>query len=408
MKLRAQVSARLQSSPCASQVSVLLTAAVMAAVAASAAAQRQFEELGKRGLPAGRDITFSSVLGDVDGDGDLDLVVGNSGQSRLYVNNGTGTFTDATASRMPVGIYYTSSLALGDVDGDGDLDLVVGNFYEQSLLYLNNGTGTFTDATAARMPVGSYKTTSLALGDVDGDGDLDLVVGNDIVQQSRLYLNNGTGTFTDATASRMPVGSYSTSSLAVGDVDADGDLDLVLGNTYQESRLYLNNGSGMFTDATASRMPVGIYITSSLALGDVDGDGDLDLVGGSWRDQNRLYLNLLRQLDAPYVLHVGRTYQLDVYSRYGPATTTEIAFPFLSTGTANIPFPPLGTIGIDLSLSIALPPFVVPQPAGIGSLTIPVPNQRSLAGLAFYSQVLLQQHPVQVRLTNVVGDITLR
>src|SRR4030095_11115312 len=117
--------------------------------------------------------------GDVDGDGDLDLVVGNAYlQSRLYLNDGIGTYTDAPASRMPVGSYNTSSLALGDVDRDGDLDLVVGNAYQQSLLYLNNGTGTFTDATASRMPVGSYETRSLALGDVDGDGDLDLVVGN--------------------------------------------------------------------------------------------------------------------------------------------------------------------------------------------------------------------------------------
>jgi hypothetical protein len=57
---------------------------------------------------------------------------------------------------------------------------------------------------------------------------------------------------------------------------------------------------------------------------------------------------------------------------------------------------------------IALPPFVVPQPAGIGSLTIPVPNLPALAGIAIYTQAVLLQHPVQVRLTNVVGDITLR
>jgi hypothetical protein len=103
----------------------------MAAVAASAAAQHQFEELRKRGLPADSDSTRSTVLGDVDGDGDLDLVVGNIGvfggdQSRLYLNNGTGTFTDATASRMPGG-SSANSLTLGDVDGDRDLDLLLGS-----------------------------------------------------------------------------------------------------------------------------------------------------------------------------------------------------------------------------------------------------------------------------------------
>ena len=137
MKLRPPASAHCPSSHRVTQGSFLLTAAVMTVVAASAAAQRQFEELGKRGLPAAEDQTTSTVLGDVDRDGDVDLVVGNFGQSRLYLNNGTGTFSDATASRMPLGSHDTTSLALGDVDRDGDLDLVVGNWGQQSRHYLN-------------------------------------------------------------------------------------------------------------------------------------------------------------------------------------------------------------------------------------------------------------------------------
>lgn len=410
-------------------------------------------------LPSSPGDAFALQFGDVDGDGDLDLVVGNYGQQcRLFLNNGTGTFTDVTAARLLVGSYSTRSLQLGDVDGDGDLDLLLGNVgtfntVASNRLLLNNGSGTFTDATATRMPLGNYRTQSQALGDVDSDGDLDLVVGN-YNDQSRLYLNNGTGTFTDGTVARLPVGVYRTGLLQLGDVDGDGDLDLVAGNSGQQSLLYLNNGAGTYTDATATRMPATNSNSSAQVLGDVDGDGDLDLVGGgllrlhlnngngtftdvtstrllvtnnagslalgdvdgdgdldmvfsAW-GQDRLYQNLLRQLDAPFVLHVGRTYQLDVYSRYGSATQLEIAYPYFSTATAHISLPPFGTVGIDPNQMLALPPFVVPQPAGVGSLSFPVPNVPALAGIAIHTQALLQPYPGPLRLTNVVTDVILR
>jgi len=176
-------------------------------LAGAVSSQRQFDGLGTRHLPPDRDPTMTAALCDVDGDGDADLVLGNFlEQNRLYLNEG-GVFPDATATYMPVDVGATQSVAVGDVDGDGDLDLVFGNgapsIGRQNQLYLNDGAGHFADATAARLPDHGDPTYVVAPCDVDGDGDLDLVVGN-FGEQNLLYLNDGTGRFTDTTAARRP------------------------------------------------------------------------------------------------------------------------------------------------------------------------------------------------------------
>ena len=366
-------------------------------------------------MPIDGDNTRAVALGDVDGDGDLDIVFGNAGglygQNRLYLNDGTGTYTDATVARMPSIQDSTFAVALGDVDADGDLDIVFANLfdlssgYQQNRLYLNDGTGTFTDAAALRLPADSDDSHAVALGDVDGDGDLDIIFGNLGTRRNRLYLNDGTGTYTDATAARLPWDFDNTNAVAFGDVDGDGDVDIVLEGSFR-NRLYLNDGTGTFTDATAARLPFADDV-AAVALGDVDGDRDLDIVLGGG-GPSRLYLNLLRQLDAPFLLHIGQTYTLDAYARYGPPGAVDLAMPFLSPATASIPLPPIGTIGIDPTQAIALPPFLIPQPAGVGSVSIAVPNAPGLVGISIYCQALLVPYPYQAKLTNVTADVIIR
>ncbi|MCA8978077.1 MAG: VCBS repeat-containing protein, partial [Planctomycetes bacterium] len=264
-------------------LSAAVAAAVTAALSRPLSAQApavQFAPLGKRHLPADEDATQSLVWGDVDGDGDLDLVTGNGHyvgqQNRLYRNDGHGVLTDVTGTNLPARADYTTAVALGDVDGDGDLDLVVGEYYQQVRLLLNNGSGVFTDVTAARLPALTGYIRSIQFGDVDGDSDVDVVIGS-YYDQTRLLLNNGGGTFTDASVTRMPALINSCYSTALGDVDGDGDLDVVVGNSYGQNRLYRNIGCCTFPDAPAAQMPVRVASSGAIVLGDVDGDGDLDV-----------------------------------------------------------------------------------------------------------------------------------
>jgi VCBS repeat-containing protein len=221
-------------------------------------------------------------MGDVDGDGDLDLVVANffSQANKVYLNNGSGSFTD---SGQNLGSSSSHSIELGDIDGDGDLDMVVGNLSSQpNKIYTNDGNGVFTDSGQS---LGSSDSTHLLLGDMDGDGDLDLVVGNFGGQADKIYTNNGGGIFTD---SGQSLGAANTRFISIGDIDNDGDLDLITGNQTTGNQVYFNNGSGILTDSLQS---LGTSTTYGIELGDIDNDGDLDLIEASQTGPNIIYTN---------------------------------------------------------------------------------------------------------------------
>ncbi|MCP5149178.1 MAG: VCBS repeat-containing protein [Chromatiales bacterium] len=304
-----------------------------------------FAGVGGADVTTDAQATLAIVLGDVDGDGHLDLVAGNAGQpSRLYLGNGTATpFVGVAGIDVGTGTDITLSLAMADVDADGDLDLAVGNLGQPNRLYLNDGggfasvsaldVGAETDSTRtivladldhdgdvdlvsgndgtphrlyanARAPsplaaltgaalgAGADDTLAVAVGDVDGDGDLDIVVGNS-GQPNRLYLNRGgREPFAGVAGVDITADAHPTAAVALADLDGDGDLDLVVGNDGARNRLYLNNGSAdPFAGVTGTDVGSVTFATLSIAVGDVDGDGDLDLVAGNYGARNRLYLN---------------------------------------------------------------------------------------------------------------------
>ncbi len=224
---------------------------------------------------------YGVAVGDIDNDGDLDMLTANAGGSTVSVrlNQGQGTFgsdPDVGVGSGPV------ALALGDVDGDGDLDLLTANGSSSSVsVRLNQGgaqggaAGTFGGGTTLRAGTSSR---GLAVGDVDADGDLDLVVTDAGTSQANVYLNNGPGTFGTARGVNVGTAPY---GVVLADVDGDGDLDLLTANfgtlgSASTVSVRLNQGAGVFA-STGQDVGVGIN-PAGLAVGDADGDGDLDFV----------------------------------------------------------------------------------------------------------------------------------
>ena len=276
-------------------------------------------------LPADTNTGSSTTdvdLVDVDGDGDLDvyLTEGTAGfdgrPDRLLINQGhnSGTFVDESATRLlPRSAANSTKTAFGDLDGDGDVDALVANVLGEDLL-INNGSGVFTLTNAHLPPPVVIPPTrfdisaDVALADVDNDGDLDAILANEnpfpgsTGDQSRLWLNNGSGVFTDAT-NLLPQRIEQTIGILTGDIDGDGDLDIIALNrttpppgsgTGGQDRVYINQinlGHG-FVDETATRIPVGNDHSRGGSLADLNGDGALDLVvGNSMTQPVSLYFN---------------------------------------------------------------------------------------------------------------------
>lgn len=237
-------------------------------------------------------IPFQSLIygactfADIDNDSDLDILMAGDNTMSLYLNDGSGYFTEVQNTPFEnVERFHEGTIDFADVDSDNDLDVLVTAIchYENSMfvcetkLYMNDGTGIFTESMNTNFEGVSDSSSDFA--DIDGDMDLDLVVcGENNAGQptTKLYFNDGTGNYTEVGTTIFEQVMYGMSNFA--DVDNDGDYDLLVtgeSQTTAVTKLYLNDGFGVYTETQGTTI-LG-YNYGAGAFVDVDGDNDKDL-----------------------------------------------------------------------------------------------------------------------------------
>ena len=277
-----------------------------------------FNQGGQQGQQAGtlvdsgQQITTCNIprvsLGDLDGDGDLDAFIscGEDYPHRVHINQGgiqggvEGFFSHG--GEQELGNFQGRGNALGDVDGDGDLDaFVVHDYYEGDRIYINQGNGQGGSAgqfVDSGQSLGSFRSSSVALADLDGDGDLDAFVTHFNVSDV-IYLNQGgdqndiEGVFIE---SGQLLQSWNTKDVALADLDGDGDIDAVTvgGGSGGGGMLLTNQGgaqSGIEGELISTALLPGSYTDRAVAIGDIDNDGDLDVVFASDSIYEILHVN---------------------------------------------------------------------------------------------------------------------
>jgi hypothetical protein len=246
---------------------------------------------------------FGCGFSDLDGDGDLDIVVMGKagGQVGIFENDGTGFFTDRSTASGLAAVLDASGLAIADYNGDGRPDLYITTRASgtQNVLARNDGGFTFTNVAIAAQVNASGTSEGAAWGDYDGDGWLDLfvcqysVIGSPTSHYCRLYRNKGDGTFENVAPALGVNNPGATFSATWFDYDRDGDVDLYIANDrghlgplFANNQLYRNEGDGtFFVTPLGNGANVGLW-AMGIACGDFDGNGWPDLYCTNLPDEN--------------------------------------------------------------------------------------------------------------------------
>lgn len=225
----------------------------------------------------------SAAAEDIDGDNITDLLIGNDGQNQLLQNTGNAFFNSQTVRRLPRISDPSQDVAIGDLTTDGLLDIVVANTNGNKIL-VNTGSGFFNDQSNRYPYINqAEESRDVELVDIDDDGDFDIYVANSNLQgganpQDRLLINDGSGFFSDATSDRLPTLAGSNFDAEFADLDGDGHLDIAIGNYLGGLAILINNGNTVFTNETDSWVPESFAPrTMDLEIADFNADSLPDI-----------------------------------------------------------------------------------------------------------------------------------
>ena len=304
----------------------------------------RFQDVTESSGSGDRRYGIAAATGDYDNDGDVDLLVTNLGRNTLLRNDGSGKFSDVTVEAELDQEAYSASASFFDADNDGDLDLYVCNYlvnwspsreieckntlnqldycapltYKAPApdhLYMNMGDGTFQDVSVAS-GIAAIPGTGLGViaADFTGSGQIDIFVANDGMAD-RLWLRQADGTYVDnallsGCAMDMSGKAKAGMGVSAADIDGDHDEDFIVCNLWRETdSLYLNNGSGMFQDATI-RTGLGAtpktFTRFGLGFADFNNDGHIDLYEANGRVANLATSHSEDNYAEPNVLFQGQ------------------------------------------------------------------------------------------------------